>query len=47
MNGLLELQRDFTRAVLADEVSVSGRIRPNGLDPAQRRAIYRNNTLRA
>ena len=45
MYGLHELQRDFTRSILQDEVMVLDKIRPNGLTQAQRLAVYRNNTF--
>jgi hypothetical protein len=45
MNGLHEWQRDFARSVLQDEVTVVDRIKPNGLEPVQRLAVYRNNTF--
>jgi hypothetical protein len=45
MNGLHELQRDFTRSVLQGEATIADRIRPNGLTTAQRLAVYRNNTF--
>ena len=45
MNGLHELQQDFTRSILQDEVMVLDKIRPNGLTQAQRLAVYRNNTF--
>ncbi len=45
MLGLPELQRDFACAVLTGEATVTGHVRRNGLDPVQRLAIYRNNTM--
>ncbi|MGR9074216.1 MAG: HvfC/BufC family peptide modification chaperone [Gammaproteobacteria bacterium] len=45
MNGLLELQRDFSRIVWGGPVGECGiRITANGLTPEQRLAVYRNNT---
>ncbi|QSA95774.1 DUF2063 domain-containing protein [Methylococcus sp. EFPC2] len=46
MYALRELQNDFTAALLKRATTPSRAIRGNGLDPAQRLAIYRNNTIR-
>lgn len=45
MNGLPEIQRDFSNVVLRESVQMPAGIIANGLEPAQRLAIYRNNTL--
>ncbi|MBL1264088.1 HvfC/BufC N-terminal domain-containing protein [Methylomicrobium sp. RS1] len=45
MNGLHELQRDFSAFVWAGKTGLGERIVPNGFEPEQRLAIYRNNTL--
>lgn len=45
MNGLRELQRDFSAFVWEGKPGLGKRIVPNGFEPEQRLAIYRNNTL--
>jgi hypothetical protein len=45
MPALREIQADFSRAVLHGDRALEGWIKPNGLSPAQRLAVYRNNTL--
>ena len=45
MPALRELQDGFVRAVLHGEMAASDWIKPNGLNPAQRLAVYRNNTF--
>jgi len=45
MNRLHEVQRDFSNFVLHESRQVVSGIIANGLEPAQRLAIYRNNTL--
>jgi hypothetical protein len=45
MNGLHEVQRDFSNFVLRESRQAVAGIIANGLEPAQRLAIYRNNTL--
>ena len=45
MNGLHEVQRDFSSFVLRESRQALAGIIANGLEPAQRLAVYRNNTL--
>jgi hypothetical protein len=45
MRGLREWQREFSRCVLQGGEALAGEIKPNGLSPAQRLAVYRNNTF--
>lgn len=45
MNGLPEIQRDFSNVVLHESRQAPAGIIANGLEPSQRLAIYRNNTL--
>ncbi len=43
MNGLPEIQRDFSSFVLHESRQAVAGIIANGFEPAQRLAIYRNN----
>jgi hypothetical protein len=45
MNGLRELQRDFSGFIWGRQTECGHRIVSNGFEPDQRLAIYRNNTL--
>ena len=46
MHPLRELQRDFRRALLAgDEAALAPFVREDGLPPAERIAVYRNNVV--
>jgi len=45
MNRLHELQREFTGFVFEEQESVPFGVRSNGIEPARRLAIYRNNTM--
>jgi hypothetical protein len=46
MSALLELQRDFRRALLEeDEAAIAGLVREDGIAPAARLAVYRNTIM--
>jgi hypothetical protein len=46
MPALPEAQRRLAAAVFEDDAAVLAQVRVNGLEPARRLAVYRNNTLK-